>query len=175
VSVLVVFTGPACSGKSTLAERLSAARGIPHLEMDATRARILPESAHSRQDRAVAYRAMHFAAELLLRSGVNVILDAPYGHPEDRAEIGEIVSRTGASMFVIECRVPPAEAVRRFHARGPDSVRLDLTAERVAEIVRSFSYRGQGLVLETGKTGIEECLSRIEAYLAGGPALTRLT
>ena len=170
----MVFVGPACSGKSTLAARLSVARGIPHLEMDTTRARILPDSSHSRADRAVAYRAMHFAAEMLLRSGAGVILDAPYGHPEDRAEIEEIARRTGASMFVIECRVSPATAVRRFRARGPDSIRLDLTGERVEQIVRSFSYSGRGLLLETDTMGVEQCLSRVEAYLASGPALTRL-
>lgn len=142
--------------------------------MDATRARILPDSPHSRQDRAVAYRAMHFAAEMLLRSGASVILDAPYGHPEDRAEIEEIARRIGASMFVIECRVPPATAVRRFRTRGPDTIRLDLTGQRVEEIVRSFPYTGRGLLLETGDMGVEECMSRIDAYLAKGPALTRL-
>ena len=39
----------------------------------------MPDAAHTRADRAVAYRAMHLAAELLAGAGVSVILDAPAG------------------------------------------------------------------------------------------------
>jgi predicted kinase len=158
----IVFAGPPCSGKSTLAAEVSRLRRIPHLSMDATRERILPNAAHTRDDREAAYRAMHFAAELLLDAGASIILDAPYGHPEDREEIGRIA---GGRLRLIECRVSPETAIRRFRARGPDPIRLDLTGELVERMVREYPYRCAGLTLETEALSEQACLVKIFRYL----------
>ncbi len=160
--MLIVFAGPPCAGKSTLAEELARRRHLPHLSMDATRERILPTARHTRNDREVAYRAMHFAAELLLGAGVTAILDAPYGHPEDRAELARIA---GAQLKLIECRVSPETALARFRQRGPDAVRKDLTEELVQRLVREYPYAGEGLLLDTGQLPPAQCLERIEAWL----------
>jgi predicted kinase len=162
---LIVFAGPACTGKSELAGRLGATLGVPHLTMDATRARILPDSPHTRADRRVAYRVMHFAAGLLAAAGQTVILDAPYGHIEDRRDLAASVS---APFYLVECRVDREIAVRRFRARGADPVRLDLTEERVAELNAAFPYWGGGLLLDTGEATPEACLARIVRYLEEG-------
>ncbi len=162
---LILFAGPPCAGKSTLAAAVAARRSIPHLQMDSTRARILPGAAHTRADRRVAYRAMHFAAELLVANGVPVILDAPYGHAEDRAEVAGVCAKTGAPLRLIECRVSPETAVERLRRRGPDSVRLDLTPERTVQLVRAHRYSGAGLLLDTEALTTEECLARIAEYL----------
>lgn len=161
-SIAVVFAGPPCSGKSTLAAEVARRRGIPHLSMDRTRQRILPHATHTRADREAAYRAMHLAAELLLGAGASIILDAPYGHPEDREEIGRIAA---GRLRLIECRVSPEIAVRRFRARGPDPIRLDLTEELVERMVREYPYRCAGLTLETGELSEPECLAAIARFL----------
>lgn len=164
---LIVFAGPACSGKTELASRLAARLGAPHLQMDTTRMRILPDSPHTRADRRVAYRAMHFAAGLLLEAGRSVILDAPYGHLEDRQDLA---GSSRAPLYLVECRVSPATAARRFLGRFPDPLRLDLSEERVRELVQSYPYWGQGLSIDTEER--EECLAAIEAYLASGRPAT---
>src|SRR4051812_24808921 len=98
--------------------------------MDATRQRLLPGAAHTRADRQVAYRAMAWAAELLDA----VVLDAPYGHIEDRVAIAHL-----APVWV-ECRVSPETAVARLRARGFDAERPDLTEEIVRESARTYVY-----------------------------------
>ena len=163
---LIAIAGPPCSGKSTLTAGIARWHAIPHLSMDATRQRILPGAAHTRADRQVAYRAMHLAAELLLRAGASAVLDAPYGHPEDRAELAQIVTAAAGELRLIECRVSPETAVRRFRDRGPDSVRLDLTPEIVAQMVRDYRYSESGLLLDTDTLLAGECLERAEAWLA---------
>lgn len=137
-------------------------RSLPHLSMDATRARILPRARHTRSDREAAYRAMHFAAELLLGAGAGAILDAPYGHPEDRAELERIA---GAKLKLIECRVAPETAAARFRERGPDAVRKDLTEALVRRLAREYPYTRAGLLLDTGKLSPAACLARIDAWL----------
>ena len=161
--MLIVFAGPACSGKSTLAAEVARRRGLPHLSMDATRQRILPDAAHTRADRAVAYRAMHFAAELLVGAGAGAVLDAPYGHPEDRAEMVRV---SGGKYRLIECRVAVETAVERLRARGiPDPSRPDLNEELVARLHREYPYSGEGLLVDTDRAPFEVNLRRIEQWL----------
>jgi predicted kinase len=161
--VLIVFAGPACSGKSTLAAEIARRHGWPHLSMDATRQRLMPHASHTRADREVAYRAMLFAAELLLDAGAGAVLDAPYGHPEDRASLARLPT---GKWKLVECRVSPEVAVERLRARGiPDPSRPDLTEERVARLNREYRYTGEGLLLDTCELPVEECLARIEIYL----------
>ena len=153
-----------------MAGGLAKRRGMPHLSMDVTRARILPDSMHTRADRAAAYRAMHYAADLLERYGPGAILDANYAHPEDRDEIERIAARTGARLLWVECRVDEATAVARFRERGGDDVRLDLTEERVAEMVRTFPWHDNVLALDTTAMRPEECVARVDGTL---PACAR--
>lgn len=158
----IVFAGPPCSGKSTLAAEIARRRRLPHLSMDATRQRILPGAAHTREDRRAAYRAMHFAAELLLDAGAGVVLDAPYSHAEDREDLARIGR---GRMKPIECRVSPETAVRRLLARGPDPERPDLTPELVDRLVREHPYSGAGLSLDTEALSVEDCVAQVEDYL----------
>ena len=161
--MLIIFAGPACTGKSTLAAEVARRRGFPHLSMDGTRQRLMPAASHTRADREVAYRAMLFAAELLLNAGASVILDAPYGHAEDRAELARV---GGGQWKLIECRVSAEAAVERLRARGiPDPTRPDLTEERVIQLSREYRYTGEGLLLDTDKLSLDECLERIDNYL----------
>lgn len=165
--MVIVFAGPPCSGKSTLAVEIARRRGVPYLSMDATRERILPGARHTRRDRRAAYRAMHLAIELLLRAAPKghpvAVLDAPYGHAEDREDLAATASH-GALRY-IECRVSPEEAVRRFQERGRDPGKPDLTDERVRRLARAYCYTNAGLTLDTEALSLPECLSAIAVWL----------
>lgn len=134
--------------------------------MDQTRARLMPHSRHTRKDREIAYRAMQFAAELLLGCGRSVILDAPYGHPEDRRQVGAM------PLYLVECKVSPAVATARFRGRDPSHPGMPgLTPKRVAEMARTFPYSVKGLLIDTGELSAEECLALIKRYLDSGRPL----
>jgi predicted kinase len=177
--LLIVFAGPPCSGKSTLAAALAQHLELPHLSMDATRRRILPNAAHTRTDRQAAYRAMHFAAELLLRAGAGVILDAPYGHAEDREELARVAAL--ADYRLIECKVSPETAAQRFRARGPDPECPDLNEDVVRLSAERYAYTGAGLLLDTevepivGPDGAILPAALLAAVRLNGGALRRRT
>jgi len=165
---IIVFSGPACSGKSTVACLLSERIGAVHLEMDAVRERLLPGAAHTRADREVALRAMLWAAELLIRHGVSVILDAQYRREEDRQAVRELGERLGCRVRLVEWAVSEAEAVRRFQSRLPDPVRKDLTEDAVREGARSFPYSYEGLFVDTTGLPLEQAVEIVEHYLRSG-------
>ena len=135
----VAVAGPPCSGKSTIARTLSATLPAPHLEMDRFRERVLPHGDQRVEDRDVAYKAMHFAAELLAPWCRTIVLDATYTAAICRRWLVDIVDQTGGALVVIECRVSVASAVERW-ARRAGHPAVDLTAERVAMLVRDYPY-----------------------------------
>jgi predicted kinase len=163
--LLIAFAGPPCAGKSTVAKELARTLNISRLSMDATRRRILPDAAHTREDRKAAYRAMHFAAELLLQNGVSAILDAPYGHSEDRVDLARVVEAGRARLCLVECRVSPETAARRLAQRGYDPDRPDLTEAIVFQAARDYPYTHAGLVLDLDKLQPEEALQRVCEYI----------
>ncbi len=163
--MIAVFSGPPCSGKSLIGGVAAAIRGLTHLEMDAIRVRLMPGSAHTREDRIVAYRAMHLAAELLARRGESVIVNAGYSHASDRREIEEIALRTRTPLLLVEFTVTPETAVARSRARRAAHPGADLTDERVADLVAHFPYFGGGLVVD-GEAPPETNLRRVLDYLS---------
>jgi len=165
--MIVAIAGPPCAGKSTLGESLAARRGIPHLEMDVFRVRLMPFSAHTREDRAVAYRAMHYAAELLAASGSGVIVNACYDHAEDRIDLERSSRRAGVPFFLIECTVSAEVAVTRSRARWDAHPGADLTPDRVTELVVNYPFSGQGVTVDS-QASREAGLAAAEAYITAG-------
>ncbi|MEK7409449.1 MAG: ATP-binding protein [Acidobacteriota bacterium] len=161
---MIVFSGPPCSGKTALAERIAFRTGIRYFQMDAVRMRLIPDGRHDKDQRDIAYRAVHLMAETILLLDQSAILDATYGPAEHRRELEGIAERTRAQIFLIECRVSPETAVRRFEQRKPGHPAIDLTPQRVAEHVRDFPYSFEGLVVDT-EASFESCLTQAEQYI----------
>jgi uncharacterized protein len=168
--VISVFSGPPCSGKSLIGELVASTRGVTHLEMDAIRVRLLPDAAHTREDRMVAYRAMHLAAELLASRGESVIVNASYRHACDRREIEAIALRTRTPLYLVEFTVTPEVAVARSRARRSAHPGSDLTDERVTDLVVHFPFFRGGLIVDSEEPA-EAILARVLHHLSSPQGL----
>src|ERR1051325_847079 len=104
--MLVILCGPPCTGKSAIGTDLESRFGFIHLEVDAIRQRILPDSDQNIEDRDTAYRAMHLMAELLLRQGATVVVDATYTREIHRKEIAAIRKTVETHAALIQCKAP---------------------------------------------------------------------
>jgi predicted kinase len=157
---LVIFAGPPCTGKSTIARAL----GYAHLEMDDARAALLPDAAHTRADRAIAYRAVLWAAERLLRYTDTVICDGGYGHREDREACDALARNSGAALYLVEFTAPLEILLRRNRERRAHHPGLDLTDARVTEIVEGYPWAGTGLVVESSRP-LSDCVAVVREYI----------
>jgi len=171
---IIVVSGPPCSGKTTIADKLSTCLGFIHLEMDALRIRLLPESDHKETDRDIAYRAMHLIAELLLRVQKGVVLDATYTRRMQRLELRDLATRTGANLYLIQCSASSTHAVARFLQRCPGKhAAIDLTPVKVAESEQRFTFVREALILHTDKGDVDECFSAVVSYLKSEEPLSK--
>lgn len=157
---LVIFAGPPCTGKSEVGRAL----GCAHLEMDDARARLLPESLHTREDRAIAYRAVLWAAGHLLRYTDLVICNGGFGHEEDREAYRSLARDTGAALYVVEFTAPLDVLLQRNRERRAHHPGLDLDDARVTEIVESYPWTHAGLLIDSTRA-VPECAERVRAFL----------
>ena len=167
---IIVFSGPPCSGKSTLGAKLSTTRSIPHLELVAIRTRILPNSKNTREDHLTAHRALHLVAEVFLDLNMNVIATAMYNNIDERRDVEDLAARLNAPLYLVECRVTPQTAILRNARRRDQQPDNEMTDERVLEMVNTFPYYGRGLVVDSTDP-INDCMAEIEQYLKSGKPL----
>jgi len=157
---LVIFAGPPCTGKSAVGRAL----GYAHLEMDAARAKLLPQSLHTREDRAIAYRAVLWAAGHLLRYTDLVICNGGFGHEEDRERYRTLARETGATLYIVEFTAPLEVLLQRNRKRRDHHPGLDLDDARVTQIVESYPWTQTGLLIDSTRP-VAECAERVRAFL----------
>lgn len=163
---LLVLAGPPCSGKSSIAEAIQQRLDFHWLQLDRILRRLMPDSLHDRKDRDIAYRAMHFFAEELLRGGRSAALDATYSSTEQRAAVEAIAEALAIPFYLVECQVTPDTAAARFKERTAHPA-IDLTEALVRDVGSRYCYSGEGLTLAEA-TSLADNLRQIEHYLRNG-------
>ncbi len=161
----VVVCGPAASGKSTLAGRLSRRSGLPVVSSDALRKRaagIPPTQRGAGELYAPSvtretYERLGREALHVLEHEPGVIVDATCRARESRELLLGMLERPGLSRLVVLCELPLELALARAARRAQRAAHVsDATPEIVAEQYRSFEAldelpRGSVLALDTAR------------------------
>lgn len=125
---LLVVCGLAASGKTTLAERLAAISGRPHVSSDLVRKRGAGLAPADRGDAALytpvareeVYLALGRDAAARLRHGEGVIVDATFHREAERFAFEEGMGEELCVPVVIECVASTSLLLRRAEARLED-------------------------------------------------------
>ena len=149
--MLVIVCGPPCTGKSTIGAELQRRSGFIHLEVDAIRKRVIPNSDQRLEHRDIAYRAMHLLAEHILRAGKKVVVNATYNRELHRNELISILKSIPCPAVLVQCKAPLEMVMARFESRPAGHAALDLTEELVRELWSNFAYSGDGIVVDTSR------------------------
>ncbi|MEY4549791.1 MAG: hypothetical protein RL685_5986 [Pseudomonadota bacterium] len=127
---LLALAGMIASGKSTLAAAIAEELPGIHLSSDLLRKELLGVDAHTpmREEAFAAhysesasegvYVELLRRAELVLRSGRSVVLDASFRSSAARAAALALAARCEAPFTLIECRVPPEVCRARLAERA---------------------------------------------------------
>jgi predicted kinase len=125
-----VCSGQMASGKSTVARALGEHLSAPVVSEDRIRKHLLHvdpltprheapfRGSYSEEVTDQTYTALRQHAELVLRSGRSVVLDATYRAREERSEVLALAGRLGVPVLFIECSVPREVSLERLKKRA---------------------------------------------------------
>ncbi|MFC0006492.1 AAA family ATPase [Micromonospora siamensis] len=163
---IVVFSGPPCSGKSTVVKAMASRPGRRHLEVDALFDLLFPASDRNRDDRMGAYDGAHLLARMLVDRGQTVVLECTYARRDQRRSLLRALAGSPAPLWIVEFFVASDEAVTRFRARRQAT---DLDEDLVRERADAFPYSDQALRVESSFGTPQEQAGRILTWLEQGP------
>jgi uncharacterized protein len=140
---LVAIGGFSGSGKSTLAQelapRIGRGPGAVHLRSDIERKRLfnvgeyerLPDEAYGSEVSDKIYERLQHLAEIAVRTGQSVIVDAVHARAGERDALAKIAARTKAQFTGLWLDAPVGTLAARVEARANDA--SDATAAVVLE------------------------------------------
>ncbi|MFW0756233.1 bifunctional aminoglycoside phosphotransferase/ATP-binding protein [Pseudomonas sp. H11T01] len=114
---LAITHGVSAVGKSHVAMRLVEALGAIRLRSDVERKRLFGEQQvqndpqagiYSAESSVATYARLHEIADVILRAGFPVVIDATYLKREQRDSAAKIAEATGAPFLILDCNAPQA-------------------------------------------------------------------
>src|SRR5690606_15623982 len=134
---LVAIGGLSGTGKSTIAARIApmigALPGAVHLRSDVERKRLfgvseferLPEAAYAREVTDTVYATLRRKAEIALRAGHGVIIDAVHQQQSERDALRQLARRLKVGFAALWLEAPAGVLTARVSARTADASDAD--------------------------------------------------
>jgi predicted kinase len=148
------MSGLPCSGKSTVAERLSAALSLPVISVDPIEAAMWNSGIPKEMTGIAAYAVVSAVAQEQLKLGLSVIVDAVNPVEIAREMWRSLAREQGAELLVIECVCSDTELHRKrveARQRGIPGM-AEVTWERVEERRAEYEpWQDERLVLDTAE------------------------
>lgn len=135
---LIIISGPPCSGKTTLGQRLAADLLLPFIYKDGIKERLfdrlgIGDLAWSSQLSLASYDLLFYFMEALLRAGQPLVVEANFRPEREAASFRELQTRVDFSPLQVLCRTDGQVLLERFRRRAVAGARhpghLDLENE----------------------------------------------
>ncbi|MBS0445860.1 MAG: AAA family ATPase [Proteobacteria bacterium] len=186
---LLITHGLSGSGKSHYAQRLLERAGAVRLRSDVERKRLhglaplqdsgaVPGGIYAPDATRRTYGRLHVLADLLLRAGHPVIVDAAFLRRDEREDFRRLAQARGAPFTILDCRAPDHVLLARIRARQARRDDPSEADERVVAAQRRHaepldaSEVPHTLVAEApGATDVDQLSSRWLAAPAACPSL----
>lgn len=183
--LLAITHGVSAVGKSHVAMRLVEALGAIRLRSDVERKRLFGEqnAATAGQLQAgiyttdasqATYARLHHLAEVVLRAGLPVVIDATYLKQPQRQNAAEVASETGVPFLILDCNAPEAViaswlAQRQADQNDPSDATLDVvTAQQASREALSAEELLQSKRVETNESAsLDDLVKQIRQRLPG--------
>ena len=162
---VLVCAGPPLSGKSTVAKAFAIKKHWAYIEVDSILSLLIPNSNRCLEHRELGYRAAHKLVGLLLEFGQNVIIDCTYSRLFYRQDLVTAVNQVKGSLYLVEFHVDRATALLRFKNRQGHPA-VDLTENRVSDLVVAYPYSNAGLSIDLSVTNVEEAIGNMSHFIS---------
>ncbi len=116
--VLIMVSGLPGTGKSHLSRHLANAMPFLILESDALRKTLFSEPTYAARESWRLFEAIHGLIEVLLKSGISLILDATNLSARFRERLYEIADRLGVRLIVVRVEAPVGLVRERLERRS---------------------------------------------------------
>ena len=164
--VLIIMTGIIGSGKTTVAERISRALGLPTLSSDIIRKELaeipytehryenINEGIYSTEFTRKTYDELYVRTRGLLTRGQSVILDASFKKKAERIKAYKLAGETGAKFLAVECTAAENIIKQRLNKRQQEGSISDGRCEIFDDFKKDFEAvdeipDGNHLILDT--------------------------
>ena len=174
--VLVIVGGLPASGKSTLAAAIGAARGWLTIEADAVRKEIsgvganpspaaFGEGIYSAAHTEETYRTLLARADVALRHGESVILDASFIDVRWRGNAAALAAKTHSRFVAVRCDAPRNVRERRLRKRPHDSDHLSDATTEIAARMTAHEDPWSGATLIDTTMSADDCARNTNAAI----------
>ena len=183
--VLVLVSGPPCSGKSHLARRIASAFGLPCLAKDDIKETLFDslgsdDVGWSRKLSAASISVLFRLAGVLLEAGQDILLEANFRRDLAPQDLRRIMPVGGVDIVQVYLWAEPDELIRRFRARWENGERHpghqdNLLLDQTERSIRDDTYRAldiDGVTVTVDTTDLE-LIDEVPAFEAVRTALDR--
>lgn len=179
---LIVIEGLSCTGKSTLAEKISTEFNLPYFSKDMFKELMFDEIGYrdrewSKKLGRASYDILYLVAKKLLAAGQSVVLESNFKRDFDRPRLEELREKVGFKVLEILCYAEGKVVFERFKERAlsgkrhPGHVDHLCLEEQEKILLRGRAEPlglGELIELDTtdlGKIDYGEVLARIEKII----------
>jgi predicted kinase len=170
-ATLIVMSGLPVAGKSTVAERLSAALSLPVLAVDLIAAAMWGAGIPKESTGTAPYQVARALAAEQLRLGLSVIVDAVNAGERTRAMWRSLATEHGVDLRIIECVCSNRELHRQRVGQRRRNIpgMAEATWEWVEQQRSMYApWADERLVLETSQLDIADLATAAIAYVMYG-------